>query len=78
MAIAVDDMVNTPPTAKAACQDRPNHMPMAIVLSVDTRTCAVPMPNTIRRIAINRGIDTSSPMVNSRKTTPISAICSIA
>jgi hypothetical protein len=76
--IAVEDMASAPPTAKAACQDKfTTRMPTAMVLSVDTMTWVTPMPKTILRIAMRRGIDTSSPIVNNRKTTPISAICSM-
>ena len=75
---AVDDIASAPPTANAACQDSPNITPIARVLRVEITTWVRPMPRTMLRIAISRGIDTSRPIANSRKTTPISAICSIA
>ncbi len=45
--IAVDDIVSAPPTANAACHDRPSHSATRIVLEVDTSTCTTPIRRTM-------------------------------
>jgi hypothetical protein len=79
--IAVDDIASAPPSANAACQliridggsrfwiSQPNSTVAAMVSS----TCAIPSPNTMRRIAIRCDSENSRPIENIRNTTPNSA-----
>jgi hypothetical protein len=70
---AVDDIDTTPPNINAALQSTPSAAAIAQAINIVAPTWAAPRPNTMRRIVMSRGRLNSSPMLNIRKTTPISA-----
>ena len=73
MTIAVDDRARAAPIARAAGQGWPRAWAAAAMTPRQTATCRPPRPNTIRRMRRRRSQDSSSPIMNSRKTTPSSA-----
>ena len=52
----------------------PQRLAISPMMAAEIATCRVPSPNTRRRMVTSRLNDSSSPMMNKRKTTPSSAI----
>ena len=72
LTIAVDDMVSAPAAANAQLNWTSISIKMLIIDSMVTTTCNPPSPNTKRRMALSLGKENSRPMLNIRKTIPIS------
>ncbi len=75
---AVDDSARAAPTVRAAGQGAPRANAAAAPSARQAATCVPPRPNTSRRISRSRSHDSSSPIMNSRNTTPSSAISEIS
>ncbi len=74
MMIAVEDIATAPPITTATAGATWNRlMAPAATMAVVNSTWAPPTPSTSHRIATRRGSENSSPSVNTRNTTPISA-----
>ena len=73
MTIAVDDRARAAPMAAAGATSMPNSMASPVSTPRVTPTWAAPSPKTSRRMSRSRSQDSSSPIMNSRKTTPSSA-----
>ena len=71
--MAVDDSARMPPITSAPCHGTPLNQAMLPAAITDSNTCVPPSPNTARRSVQNWASENSSPIMNSRKTTPISA-----
>ncbi len=71
--IAVDDIASAPPMTMAAPAWTPNAKAMPPKARPHSSTCRPPMPSTSDFIATMRPSENSSPSVNTRNTTPISA-----
>ncbi len=71
--MAVEDIDSAPPMTIDTSHESPSNRPTPTNSPVVSSTCARPRPNTSRRMATMRGHENSSPSVNSRNTTPISA-----
>ena len=69
----MDERARAQPTARAAGAGWPMRKAMAAISPVQSAICSAPRPNTSRRISRSRSHDSSSPIMNSRKTTPYSA-----
>ncbi len=69
----MDDSASAMPMINALRQDRWSAISSAPSTAAVSNTCAVPAPNTERRISFSRAGDNSSPITNSSMTTPISA-----
>ena len=76
--MAVEDSASPAPSTVAAAQVAPNQCAAAASTAAVTTTCAVPSPNTARRITQSRCGRTSSPMRNSNITMPSSETPAIA
>ena len=68
--IAVDDIASPAPSTIAPCQATPTACASAASAAPVITTCAVPRPNTARRITQSRCGRTSRPIRNSSITTP--------
>ena len=71
--IAVEDIASTPPSISPARHSMPSARAAAHTINRVSNTCAPPRPNTMRRMATSLGRLNSSPILNIRNTTPISA-----
>ena len=71
--MAVDDMAMTKPTARALFQSSPNIMDAPPTTAAVTASWAPPRPKIAPRRLHSRAGRTSSPIRNSRITTPNSA-----
>ena len=71
--MAVEDRARAPPVISAPFQSMPVSQAMIPPESVEISTCTLPRPNTVAFIANSREMENSRPIINSRKTTPISA-----
>ena len=71
---AVDDSARPPPMITAVGSVNPTDQAMDAITTEVTTTCAVPTPNIWFRITLSRSTLSSRPIVNSRNTTPSSAI----
>ena len=71
--MAVEDMASTSPTATASRQGRPRAIEAPAIAAAVTTTWAPPRPKITLRIDHSRAGRTSSPIRNSRMTTPNSA-----
>ena len=78
MTTAVDDSDSAAPMAAAGAGASPMAMAAAAMTARQSVTCRAPMPNTQRRIRRRRSHDSSSPIMNRRKTTPNSASWAIS
>ncbi len=75
--MAVEDMARAAPTASAAGQPSPKRVAATAIRPPVSRNSPAPKPNTWRHISRNRSNDSSSPIENSRNTTPSSAMSEI-
>mmetsp|Transcript_11596 Transcript_11596/g.48751 ORF Transcript_11596/g.48751 Transcript_11596/m.48751 type:complete len:284 (-) Transcript_11596:774-1625(-) len=76
---AVDDSASAPPMTMPAWVVRPpTNTHTAAMAALVTTTCDSPRPKTNLRIELRRSMESSRPMLKSRKTTPISPMCSMA
>jgi len=73
MTMAVEDSASAAPMATAACNGWPSRVAMVAMAAEQKATCRAPMPKTKRRISRSRSQLSSSPIMNSRNTTPNSA-----
>jgi hypothetical protein len=71
--MAVEDIAIAPPSARPACQPAPRACATAMPMPMLATTCAAPRPNTERRMLRSLDRLNSSPIENSRNTTPNSA-----
>jgi hypothetical protein len=76
--MAVELIATTPPSTIAGAGRTPASHANVHATAPTARSCSAPSPKTSRRIASMRGQENSSPSVNSRKTTPISASARVA
>ncbi len=72
---AVEDSARQAPTMKASRGVRPKARMAAPITSAQAAILTLPMPKTSRRMVFRRSKESSSPIMNSRKTTPSSATC---
>ena len=73
MTMAVEDRARAAPMAAAAGRGSPKAIATPAITAVHSATCSPPMPKTSRRMRRSRSQLSSSPIMNSRKTTPSSA-----
>ena len=71
---AVEESARPKPMMTVVRRSMPNTQTTAMISPAVTITCAVPSPNTCRRMAHSRAGLSSTPITNSRKTTPNSAM----
>ena len=71
--MAVDDSDRAAPAISAALTPKPIQRLAAAMTASVTTTCKAPRPKTRRRMVMRRSKESSSPIRNSRKTTPNSA-----
>ena len=70
---AVEERASAKPMTSAATGGIRSAIAMAPSTAAEPKTCSAPSPNTRRRMRASRSQDSSSPIMNSRNTTPNSA-----
>ena len=72
--IAVEDKARHAPRMIDTVGGLPNRLAMPPITAVVRMICRLPSPNTRRRMVFRRSKDSSMPIMNSRNTTPSSAM----
>ncbi len=75
---AVEDMASAEAAARAPGIPTPMATAATAIRAPAPRVCSAPRPNTCTRIIRSRSQESSSPMLNSRNTTPSSAAAAIS
>ena len=74
MTIAVEDKARQAPRITDTVGGLPYRLAMPPITAAERIICRLPSPNTRRRIVFSRSKDSSMPIMNSRNTTPSSAM----